>query len=188
MIMTNMMSMTSILIVACIIKCLFELVTLTMEQDPNRNLSYLSSTGSSGSLNFMTWNASGIMSSGTYLGYILGEYDVDFCGVSEHCLYKRDHHFLDSIHKSDNYFAVSDYDLEAPSGRKVGKGGVALSWKKSLGNRVAILNIEDDRIVGIQYQISSNNYVYIIQVYLPSSNHPISELSDYLLKLQNIYS
>ena len=67
-------------------------------------------------------------------------------------------------------------------------GGVALFWKRSLDNRVAILNIDDDRIAGIQYQISKDNYVYILQVYLPSSNHPISELDDYLLKLQDICS
>ena len=136
----------------------------------------------------MTWNASGIMSSGSYLGHILGTYDVDFCGVSEHWLYKKDHHFFDSIDKSYNNFVVSDFDLEVPSRRKVGKGGVALLWKRSLDNRVAILNIDDDRIGGIQYQISKDNYVYILQVYLPSSNHPISELSDYLMKLQDICS
>ena len=111
---------------ACNIKCLVVLFTVIMEQFSKSTPTYRSSAGSSGSLNFMTWNASGIMSSGSYLGHILEMYDVDFCGVSEQWLYKKDHHFLDSINKSYKYFAVSDLDLEVPSRRKVGKGGVAL--------------------------------------------------------------
>lgn len=83
---------------------------------------------------------------------------------------------------------VSDSDLELPSRRKVGKGGVALFWRRTLESRVAILNIDDDRLVGIQYQVSHDSYIYIVQTYLPSANHPISELNDYLLKLQDVCS
>ena len=141
-----------------------------------------------GRLRLMTWNASGIMSSGSYLGHVLGTYDIDICGVSEHWLYKKDLHFLDSVDSDYNYSAVSDSDLELPSRRRVGKGGVALFWKRTIDSRVSILNIDDDRLVGIQYQVSHNSYTYIIQAYLPSANHPISELNDYLLKLQDICS
>lgn len=42
------------------------------------------SSAVSRSLKLMTWNASGIMSSGSYLGRVLGQYDIDICGVSEH--------------------------------------------------------------------------------------------------------
>ena len=136
-----------------------------------------------GRLRLMTWNASGIMSSGSYLGHVLGAYDIDICGVSEHWLYKKDLHFLDSVDSDYNYSAVSDSDLELPSRRKVGKGGVALFWKRTIDSRVSILNIDDDRL-----QVSHNSYTYIIQAYLPSANHPISELNDYLLKLQDICS
>ena len=118
--MTDMKSMASMMIVACLIKCLVVLFIVIMKQFSKINPTYRSSVGSSGSLNFMTWNASGIMSSGSYPGHILGTYDVDFCGVSEHWLYKKDHHFFDSIDKSYNYFVESDFDLEVPSRRKVG--------------------------------------------------------------------
>ena len=60
--------------------------------------------------------------------------------------------------------------------------------KRRLDDKVVVVNIDDDRIAGIQYQVSKDNYVYILQVYLPSSNHPVSTLSDYLLKLQDICS
>ena len=138
------------------------------------------------SLKLMSWNATGIMSSGSYLGRTLELLGVDICGISEHWLYRNDLHFLDSVHSSYRYAAVSDFDLEKPSRRKVGKGGVAIFWNQSLDSRVSLLSIDDDRILGIQYQISKDNFVYIIQGYLPSANHTFSQLDEYLLKLQDI--
>ena len=88
--MTGMMSMTSMLTMAYIIRSIVKLVIFIMDHTLHQNLTDLSSAGSSSSLNFMTWNASGIMSSGSYLGCILQRYDVDFCGVSEHWLYKKE--------------------------------------------------------------------------------------------------
>ena len=58
-----------------------------------------------------------------------------------------------------------------PSRRKVGKGGVALIWRKELDKYVSLLNIEDDRLMGSEYQVTKGCYAYIIQAYLPSSNH-----------------
>ena len=122
----------------------------------------LSSAASSNCMKFMTWNATGIMSSASYLSKALKSFDVDVCGISEHWLYKKDLHFLESIHKSYNYSAVSDFDLERPSRRKVGKGGVALLWKCSIDSRISVLNIDDDRMIGLQYQISENTFIYVI--------------------------
>lgn len=78
--------------------------------------------------------------------------------------------------------------MDKPSRRKVGKGGVALFWRQELDRFVSVLDIDDDRILGIQIQISPVCYVYVIQVYLPSSNHCMQEFEDYMLKLQDIYS
>ena len=139
-------------------------------------------------MKFMTWNASGIMSSGSYLGNALKQSDIDICGVSEHWLYKKDLHFLDSIHKSYNYAAVADFDLEKPSRRKNGKGGVALFWKRSIDSKITLLNIDDDRIIGIQYQLSEFNFIFVIQVYFPSANYRIAEFESYLFKLQDLCS
>ena len=49
---------------------------------------------------------------------------------------------------------MSDFDLEKPSKRKVGKGGVAMFWKADIDSRISLLNIDDDRIMGVQYQLS----------------------------------
>ena len=79
-------------------------------------------------------------------------------------------------------------DLEIPSRRKVGKGGVALFWKYDVDNYVIRLNIDDDRLIGIQVLVSRECYVYIIQLYLPSSNHCMQEFEEYIFKLQDICS
>lgn len=162
------------------------LVILMMTIGTQHTSDIFSSTPSADCLRLMTWNASGIMSSGSYLGRSLKRLDTDICGVSEHWLYQKDLHFLESVNQSYNYFAVSDSDLQKPSRRKVGKGGVALFWKWSIDSRVSLLNIDDDRIIGIQYQLSERNFVFIIQVYLPSANHRMDEFESYMLKLRDI--
>ena len=149
---------------------------------------YPASAASPGDLKLLSWNATGIMSGGSYIGRTLEQLSVDVCGISEHWLYLNDLHFLESISASYKYAAVSDSDLERPSRRKVGKGGVAIFWKRTIDSRVSVLNIDDDHIIGIQFQISKDNFVYIIQVYLPSSNHAISHFDEYLLRLHDICS
>ena len=97
------------------------------------------------------------MSSGSYIGCSLDQLSVDICGIGEHWLYMNDLHFLESISSSYTYAAVSYSDPEKHSRRKVGKGGVAIFWKLTIDSRVSLLNINDDRIIGIQYQISKDN-------------------------------
>lgn len=93
----------------------------------------------------MTWNSTGIMSSSTYLGEVLSVHSVHICGVSEHRLYRKDIHFLQSLNNNYKYIAITDRDLDLPSKRKLGKGGVAIFWHRDIDN-----SISDDRIIGIQ--------------------------------------
>ena len=88
--------------------------------------------------------------------------ELNICGVSEHWLYQKDLHFLDSVHKSYNHAAVADFDLEKPSRRKVGKGGVALFWKCCLDSNITMLNIDDDGIIAVQYQQSESNFIFVV--------------------------
>ena len=81
-------------------------------------------------LNICTWNATGIMSSATYLSNSLKYRNVDICGISEHWLYEKDLHFLNQIDNYYNSYAVSDNDLKLPGRRRVGKGGVAILWHR----------------------------------------------------------
>lgn len=77
-------------------------------------------------INIATWNATGIMSSASYLHSLLDNNQIHICGISEHWLYKHDLLFLESINNSYKSHAVSDPDLLTPSNRRVGKGDLAL--------------------------------------------------------------
>ena len=137
-------------------------------------------------LNLLTWNVTGIMSSCTHLCDMLSARNVDICGISEHWLYSKDLHFLDKLDNVYKSYATSDFDLNLPSRRRAGKGGVAFLYHKRLSSRITHLCLESDRITGLQYEFCKNQYMYIFQVYLPSSNHSMSVYRDCCDDLRNI--
>ena len=138
------------------------------------------------SLNMVTWNTSGIMSSCSYLCDMLKHNNVDICGLSEHWLRETDLHFLNSIDSNYKNHSVCDNDLRIPCKSNVRKGGVALLWNNKYSNNISVLPIDDDRIVGIQFECSKNCFLYIFQVYFPSSNHSFSKFIEYVEKLNDI--
>jgi hypothetical protein len=128
------------------------------------------------------------MSSAVYLNSVLNRRNIDVCGIAEHWLYEKDLHFLDSVNKDYTSYAVSDNDLVLPLFRKRAKGGVALLWKHSLDSRVAHMDIIDDRIIGIRLTIAKYEYMFILQVYLPTTSQPIEFYREYMLKLADLHS
>ena len=138
-------------------------------------------------LTIMTWNATGIFSSASYLSDTLVKYDIDICGISEHWLHDYNLYFMKHLNSVYNYHAVSDFDLSCPLAKKAGKGGVAILWHKRLDNMITPLPIEDDHIIGIQFQVHPQLYVFIFQVYLPCTNHSISVFTEYIDKLYNLW-
>ena len=136
--------------------------------------------------NILTWNATGIMSSATYLCECLNANKIDICGISEHWLYEKDLHFLHQLDNSYNCHAVADFDLKRPSNRRVGKGGVAILWHRKFDRFIFPLSLDDDRVIGIKFEIDADNCVYFFQIYLPCANHPIAMFRDYIDRLQNI--
>ena len=111
-------------------------------------------------LNLMSWNATGIFSGASYLCDCLHRKQIDVCGVSEHWLREIDLHFLDTLDSDYKCLSVSDKDLRIPNVCTVRKGGVALLWHRRHDSRVAPLFLDDDRIVGMQFEI-----VYIHSFY-----------------------
>ena len=76
-------------------------------------------------LNLMAWTVTGIMSSATYLIDCLDENKINICGISVHWLYEKNLRFLnqlDNLYK--NCHTVSGFELNRPSNRRFGKGGV----------------------------------------------------------------
>ena len=88
------------------------------------------------------------------------------------------------------YYSVSssDTDLLLPLSRRVGKGGVCLLWHNKLNHLVTPIPCDSDRIIGIQVQYSEHNFVFIFQVYFPSSNHSVAKYQEVLSHLENIVS
>ena len=137
---------------------------------------------------FLTWNATGIMSSASYLCECLKHKNIDICGISEHWLYEKDLQFLKQIDNSYMCHAVSDFDLKRPSRRMVGKDRVAKLWHKKYDKCVIPLSLDDDRVIGIKFEIDRDNSIFFFQVYLPCTNHSIDKFKEYLDRLQNILS
>ena len=137
-------------------------------------------------LNVITWNATGIMSSSSYLCNTLNLKSIDICGISEHWLYEKDLNFLNVIDNNYISYAVSDNDLKYPGKRRVGKGGVAILWHKKHSKKVFPLSTDDDRILGIRYELTPTECAFFFQVYLPCSNHSIAVFRDYMDRLYNI--
>ena len=50
------------------------------------------------------------------------------------------------------------------------------------------LSLDDDRVIGIKFEINRDNSTFLFQVYLPCTNHPIDMFKEYLDRLQNILS
>ena len=57
--------------------------------------------------------------------------------------------------------SVCDKDLRNPCVYNVRKGGVAILWNNKYSNNISVLPIDDDRIVGIQFECSKNCFLYI---------------------------
>ena len=131
-------------------------------------------------LNFGTWNATGIMSSASYVSHLLSSGNIQFFGLSEHWLYKHNLHFISTLSSEYNSIGVCDFDLNRPSSRKVGKGGVAIFWHRSLDNLVIPLETDSDRICGIHYTFNQHLQFYILQVYAPPSSHSIQVYKDFI--------
>lgn len=137
-------------------------------------------------LNILTWNATGIMSSATYLCDSLYYNKIDICGVSEHWLYEKDLNFLNQIDSSYNCHAISDFDLKRPSNRRVGKGGVAILWHRKYDRYMNPLSLDDDRIIGVKLEMGPGMCIFFFQVYLPCANHSTFVFKECLERLQNI--
>ncbi|WAR21082.1 hypothetical protein MAR_015056, partial [Mya arenaria] len=100
-------------------------------------------------LTISTWNCTGIMSSASCMNDLLLSYNIDIVGISEHWLLPRNAHFISSVNTNYLSHIITDSDLNIMSNRKVGKGGVALLWKRELNYCINTLDIDSDNIVGI---------------------------------------
>ena len=61
-------------------------------------------------------------------------------------------------------------------------------WHNSISNSITRLDIESDRICGIQLRLNRNNFVYLLQIYAPCSNISIFDYRNFVDYLQSVTS
>ena len=90
------------------------------------------------------------------------------------------------------HVAVSDEDLINPFSSKInyhrGKGGVAILWNKCLSHCVSNIDLNDDRIIGIDVKIQSDVHSVIFSVYFPCRGMPTDMYNEYIQKLSDIHA
>ena len=121
-----------------------------------------------------------------YCKFLIARFDI--LVISEHSLFKEQLGMLESC--TDNTYnsvAVSN-NLPVLSGN-LAHGGVALLWKRTLDDYISPLeNISSDRIVGIHCNFPNKNLLFVLGVYLPSSNAKLEEFQEYLDHLWALYN
>ena len=138
-------------------------------------------------INLMCWNCRGIMSATPYLVNCLIKYNIDICGISEHHLRLYNSNFLNTIDSNYSAFTKCATERDPTLYRNINKGGVALLIHKDLIHRTSLLEIDSDRIIGVEVVLSDSTSIYVLCVYLPSSNLSDDLFHEYLDMLEELY-
>ena len=122
-----------------------------------------------------------------YFKSVIDQFDI--LAVSEHSLFEEQLGMLKTATDSTyNYHAVSASDNPRIISGEKAHGGVALLWKYSINDFVTpIKSIQSDRIAGIKCEFSGCRPLFILGVYLPSSNHTLDEFQECLDLLWALY-
>ena len=122
-----------------------------------------------------------------YFKSIIDQFDI--LAISEHSLFEEQLEILKTATDGTyNYHAVSASDNPRIISGEQAHGGVALLWKYSINDFVTpIKSIQSDRIVGIKCEFSGCRPLFILGVYLPSSNHTLDEFQECLDLLWAFY-
>ena len=113
----------------------------------------------------------------------------DILAISEHSLFEEQLGILKSAtDNTKNFHAVSANDNPCIISGEKAHGGVALLWKTSFDDYITpIENTECDHIVGIKCKFPRCKPLFILSVYMPSSNHALDEYREYLDFLWALY-
>ena len=120
-------------------------------------------------LRISTWNISGAKHNTYFLRKLLNS--CDLCCLQEHWLFPDNlEPFLNSVDINFKSWGRASSDLSYTSVSHRGKGGVAFLWRHNLDKNITILDeIGNDRIIALKLQLSKENILFIIAVYLPTS-------------------
>lgn len=138
-------------------------------------------------LNVVTWNCRGLNTADPYSGDLAATSDIIV--IQEHWLWPHSLCRLDRQLDGFSAYGCCDKCLTENSdpSLKRGCGGAAILWKKHLP-ATPVTTIQFDRIIGIQLPLDNCTSPAIIGVYLPSSDHPTAEYTNYLIHLESVIS
>ena len=122
-----------------------------------------------------------------YFKSIIDQFDI--LAISEHSLFEEQLGILKTATGGTyNYHAVWASDNPRIISGEQAHGGVALLWNYSINDFVTpIKSIQSDRIMGIKCEFSGCRPLFILGVYLPSSNHTLDEFQECLDLLWAFY-
>lgn len=140
-------------------------------------------------LNILSWNCKGVMSAVPYLNSCLERHQIDVCALSEHWLRTCNIHFLQQInHDYKPYYKSVDEYLPMSEKCTNYRKGVALMVSKEIDRYVSReIDIDSDRIVGIEINIPNVTTIYLFCVYLPAVTLPLEQFKDQMNTLHELY-
>jgi len=138
-------------------------------------------------LKLMSWNVTGMTTGIPYLVRELNNKHITVCGISEHWLLKQNVHILNNIDTNYQAHVIPCENPRTFNGREYGRGGVAILWHTSINKFVQTVSTDSDRIAAIKIALPFTN-IYVIQVYLPSSNEHINTFKSEVDKLHDLIS
>ena len=127
------------------------------------------------------------MDNALYVEQFLIDHGIDILGICEHWLYPTSLGFLDTLSIDYTAFAKADRCENPYSNWHRGKGGVALLWKSSIGERITRLAVDNERVIGIKYATPRRSW-FVFMVYAPSCNHGVESFKDFLDELVDLYN
>ena len=138
-------------------------------------------------LRLCTYNCKNIKSSIEEILLLASSSDIIL--LQETWLADFDLSMLSSIHK--DFYGQGISSMKSDTQVLVGRpyGGLAVLWRKSLGNRCRVVDLDDDRLMGMEITDENGCKLLILNVYLPySASDNKDEFLFYLSKLENIMS
>ncbi|XP_062576621.1 uncharacterized protein LOC134238510 [Saccostrea cucullata] len=148
----------------------------------------------SNSINILTWNVRGVISSSLCLSELLVKSKCDIAIITEHKLKSSCDNYLDSIcsdYCSLTRIEKSTNETLSDICRFLGKGGVSIMYKKGIQfSVVEITDISSTRIIGVELKRYNRKSLFIFSVHLPSDSNTQSYVDEINLleALYNLYS
>ena len=123
------------------------------------------------------------MSSASYISTLLGKCQI-LC-LQEHHLFAEHKALLKTIHQNFTGEVIVCTENKN-SLNHIRKGGIAILWDKTIGNCVSDLELPiiSDRIMGVQIHLENQSPIFIINVYMPSTNTSLLEYKQSIESLQ----